>query len=136
MSRWPARRPDPPPVSLRPQPPEEMLEGWTLPAPDLALWAGEHFISPAGLFHVEEHAHLEQLTVGFLWSSAENRRKKKRVLATASIPQAPPAGDAWARARYWQQLSEWFPEALPSYMVTFWTGCLPKSCTTSCGTAA
>lgn len=61
----------------------EGLNAWFAPAEDLAAWARRSFIDPDGLLANEVHAHLEQATVGFLWTNVSNAKKACIVIGTS-----------------------------------------------------
>ena len=103
----------------RPVPSRELLEldifGRIEPAPEVLAWVREVILDPAGPVHNPDHNHLSDADIGFLWATAENTSKGKRVIGMAEIPQG--SGDKWKRARRDQQLREWFGD-VPDFVIT------------------
>lgn len=109
----------------RPRPPEALLtmEALTapdrfVPAPELADWLKAAFVDPAGELHDPDHAHLANASLACLWTTAENRRQMRRIVAQAEIPAQSLRGSRWAKARAEQQLLEWFGTP-PDFLLTF-----------------
>ena len=111
---------------IRPRPPERLLgtEGDLTarpfePAPELEAWARAAFISEDAELLNEEHAHLREATLGFMWTSVPNARGGNGVVGQAEIPSI--QGGKWARARFFQQVEEWFG-LIPDFMITLDAG--------------
>ena len=123
----------------RPFPPPELLSedepsGRFTPAPELIAWARTSFLEPSSPLHNEDHEHLDGANLGALWTNVPYRRKQRWVLATAEAPLPPPAAGAWARARWEQQMREWFGE-VPDFLLTFYApGCAALSDPSFCAT--
>lgn len=106
---------------IRPTPPASLLDSWTThfaPAPDVAAWMLETFLREGAPLHNPDHAHLTHAALGVLWTTAENTRQMRTVLATAEMP--PAATGKWRRGREEQQLTEWFG-AVPDFLITLST---------------
>lgn len=88
-----------------------------VPAPDLAAWATETFVAEGADLLNEDHAHLRNASIGFLWTGVENTRKGRRVIGTAELGFPQGAMGKWAKARAVQQVMEWFG-AMPDFIVT------------------
>ena len=99
---------------LPPSVPETCGRNWWAPAPDWADWARETFIEGSGRLVNTEHRHLRQATIGFLLTTAENKKNGRRIAGTASIP-VPGAGWSGARARWLRH--HWFGIE-PDFIVT------------------
>lgn len=102
----------------RPQPPLEINDRAYnfLPSPELAEWARATFIEWGGALYSEEHAHLEQASLGFLWASDLCESRGKRVLGTCEcIGQG--QRSTWVAQRFAYQLREWFG-GLPDFLIT------------------
>ncbi|MGV7034858.1 putative metallopeptidase [Methylobacterium symbioticum] len=110
----------------RPRPPERLLgqDGADTaipfePAPDLEAWARATFIDEDAVLLNEEHAHLREATLGFLWTSVSNARGGNSVVGQAEIPSI--QGGKWARARFFQQVEGWFG-IVPDFLITLDAG--------------
>lgn len=102
----------------RPMPPEgvfDALPGFT-PAPELAEWSRATFIEWGGALHNEEHEHLEQAALGFLWASALCEDKGRRVLGTCEIV-GQGQRKTWGAQRHAVQITGWF-NTLPDFIIT------------------
>lgn len=104
----------------RPMPHPAMVEAdhaWFAPAEDLAEWARESFIASDGLLTNEDHAHLNDATLGFLWTNVANAKKGRIVIGTAE-PGAPQgAMGKWGRAKAVLQIEQWFG-MVPDFLIT------------------
>lgn len=108
----------------RPLPPEELVRAARRssaqvfePCELLSNWIGAHFIEPDGALFRAEHRHLKRARLGCLWTNTPLSMKGQDVAATAEMPSA--QGNAWARARFKQQLREWFGFE-PDFLLTFY----------------
>ena len=105
----------------RPCPPNG-LRGFA-PSRELADWLTEVFLATLGPLFNPDHQHLQDARLGVLWTSEENRSRGLSVAATAEIPRPPQGVNAWQRARFWQQIQEWFGEwwegEEPDFILTF-----------------
>ncbi len=104
---------------MRPQPPEGMFDGGDRfePSAELRDWIVATFISPDGDLHNPDHAHLEQASIGVLWTNCDNAKAMKVVIGQAEL-MPPMAMGKWQRARAVQQIEEWFGE-VPDFLITF-----------------
>ena len=110
----------------RPRPPERLLgqEGaFTLvpvePAAELEAWARPTFIDEDAPLVNEEHAHLREASLGFLWCAVSNARGGNAVVGQAEIPTI--QGGRWAKVRFEQQIVGWFGRE-PDFLVTLDAG--------------
>ena len=104
----------------RPQPPHALLdvEGERfLPAPELEAWARSAFIAEDAVLINEDHAHLRQAEIGFLWTNVENSRRGRRIIGQAELGEPQGAMGRWAKARAKAQVRGWFGE-VPDFIVT------------------
>jgi hypothetical protein len=85
------------------------------PAPELGEWARSTLLSLVSDLYNEDHAHLEDATIGFLWALVPFKDKGRHVLGTAQL--GPPSGKAWQVAKATQQLNEWYGE-VPDFLIT------------------
>lgn len=102
----------------RPQPPTSLfdIEGPSfVSAPDLWAWAKATFIGPDASLQNEDHAHLQEANIGFLWTDVPNARHMNAIAGQAEIPRA--QGRRWLKRRHDQQLEEWFGE-VPDFLIT------------------
>ena len=118
------------PWEKRPFPAEELCEPASLnpddddydapirvaPDHDLEIWVRETFIEPGGALFNEEHWHLGDARIGFLWTNVENHRSQdQRILGTAELVGR--LGNKWQTARDHYQLLKWFGE-VPDFIIT------------------
>ncbi|KAA2237811.1 hypothetical protein F0L46_08375 [Salinarimonas soli] len=113
-------------MGTRPRPPEDLLgaEGALTgrpfrPAPELAAWAHATFIAEDAPLLNEEHEHLRDAAIGFVWTSTGNARHGNTVVGQAEMTTF--QGGRWSKGRQIQQLCEWFGE-LPDFLVTIDAG--------------
>lgn len=106
----------------RPRPPERLLGAAGAitaipfePAQDLEAWARATFIDEEALLLNEEHAHLRDAVLGFLWCAVPNSRGGNAVVGQAEMPSI--QGGKWARARFFQQVEAWFG-SVPNFLIT------------------
>lgn len=90
-----------------------------IPAPELNKFVAAAFLDESSPLYNEEHAHLTQAAIGFLWTSVANTRQMRRVLGEAEQPNL--KGGKWQRARQEKQLIDWFG-SVPDFVVTFDAG--------------
>jgi hypothetical protein len=110
---------------MRPRPPEDFIDPTYrdeyrpdfIVAHDLMIWATSSFIDPEGEFSNPDHAHLEQASLGFLWTTVPNGRAMRTVVGTAELGE-PMAMGKWRKARAEQQIREWFGH-VPDFILTF-----------------
>lgn len=108
----------------RPYPPEDLCDPMLSgkfdrfePAPELAQWIERTFIADDGELHNPDHAHLQQASLGVLWTSADNSRNMRIVIGQAEL-MPPMAMGKWQRARATQQIEDWFG-SVPDFLLTF-----------------
>lgn len=73
------------------------------------------FINARGDLSWSDFAHLEEATIGVLWTNTENVRRQKTALGTAEMFN--PKGDGWQRQRQRAQIVAWFGE-VPDFIIT------------------
>ena len=104
----------------RPMPPQslmaEALPGFA-PAIDLGLWAKRTFIDPRGSLTNPDHEHLQEASIGWLWTTFQNARKGRAVLGQAELGQPSSSAGKWAKARLETQLITWFG-VVPHFLIT------------------
>lgn len=105
------------PKSYIPFPPDfDELDVSFVPAPELNNFVAEMILDEGGMLYNEEHGHLTQATIGFLWTSVPNRRQMRRVVGEAEMPNF--KGGEWQKARQEKQFVDWFG-SVPDFVVTF-----------------
>lgn len=111
-----AERPMPPPCLTDDTDWDSFLVDAFRPAPDLAAWIHATFIAPGGALYNEAHAHLEQASIGWLWTSCLNHKAGRRIVGTCERGD-PQAMGKWAKARARQQVMDWFG-TVPDFIIT------------------
>lgn len=102
---------------IRPRPPDSVICSifpTFAPSPDLDRWAREVLINP-GEFANEDHAHLVDANIGFLWTNQENASKGRNIIGQAEIPMF--RCGKWQKARQEMQIREWFGD-IPDFIIT------------------
>jgi hypothetical protein len=112
-------------VPSRPYPPEylrhvsEMEDARdidrTEPAVYMEPWIRAVFLDEASLLYNPDHAHLQEATIGVLWTAAPNSRGGVGIVGNAEMPQ--PKGNRWQIARQKQQILDWFG-IIPDFLMT------------------
>lgn len=107
-------------MMIRPLPPAELFDGLGapsfVPSSDLGDWARQTFIDEDAPLFNEEHFHLAQANLGFLWTTVDNSRAGHRIVGQCEI-MPPMAMGKWAKARLEQQIEEWFG-FVPHFLIT------------------
>lgn len=103
----------------RPQPPlrlqGEIREPESfVPSDAVEVWLRRTFIE-AGPLHNPEHEHLQQATIGVLWTNAPNQKAGNVIAGMAELPNC--AGATWAKAKQRWQLMAWFGD-IPDFVIT------------------
>lgn len=103
----------------RPQPPATIFEIGSpcfVPSSDLEGWARDTFIDPDAELANEEHFHLNQARIGFVWTTMANARAGNRIVGQCEL-MPPMAMGRWQKARAEQQIEEWFGY-VPDFLIT------------------
>ncbi len=104
----------------RPMPDPELIEalcGVFAPSPDMAIWAKDTFIADGGALQNDDHAHLIEAEIGFLWTNVTNAKKGRRVIGMAEQGTPMGAMGRWSKARAIMQVEGWFG-SLPDFIIT------------------
>ncbi|WP_041420838.1 putative metallopeptidase [Sideroxydans lithotrophicus] len=108
--------------SIRPMPPESLLLseggalwGQFLPAPEIEAWVRAVILEEDGNLFNEDHIHLREASIGFLWTNVQYIRQAHQVVGTAEMPMF--RCGAWQKGRQEQQLREWFGD-VPDFVIT------------------
>lgn len=110
---------------VRPRPREGLTSITELAAPDrfvaapeLAEWVSQAYLAEDGPLFNPDHAHLPAARIGYLWTTAENSRRGRRVVGEAEMPgRALLRSGKWQRARAEEQLRGWF-DGVPDFLIT------------------
>lgn len=109
------RKRESPPESTRPKPPKAIVERLFgirfAPADGLAEWVRKTILEDGAPLYNEEHRHLLEAEIGFLWASSGYVKNGRRILGMTERVDTLARSHPWANARLEQQLSEWFPDA-------------------------
>lgn len=105
---------------MRPFPPEITLEPYVgidyfIPAPEIDLWIRRTFLDDDSELFNEDHIHLKEAHIGFLWTNVPHSSKMRGVAGTAEFPFF--RGNAWQKHRQIMQMQEWFGET-PDFVIT------------------
>lgn len=110
------------PKSSRPQPPEKLGQFTdrdfivnSVPAPEVLEWVHTRIISPEGQLHNEDHLHLVDADLRFLWAASGFVRAGRSVIGLAE--QVAFRCNTWQKDRQVQQMNEWFGHA-PAFLIT------------------
>ncbi|MGF7240654.1 hypothetical protein ABIC11_001067 [Pseudomonas oryzihabitans] len=98
----------------RPQPPTAQ---WPeiVPSPELREWAFDTFVREGGRLRNEDHIHLLDADIGFLWARTGFIKGGRLVLGQAE--QVAFRAGGWQKARAEQQMVEWFG-GIPDFLIT------------------
>lgn len=102
---------DPMAPIARPMPPEVLLDELDyrprfVPAPEVWEWMQRTFIADGAILQNQEHEHLQDATIGVLWTNVANAKQGNRIVGTCEIPNV--QGGRWTKARMEFQLYQWF----------------------------
>lgn len=104
----------------RPLPPDFLFEAsnWTrhfVPADGVHDWVMDTFLRLGSPLHNEDHEHLRDADLAFLWAATENKRQMRRVIGQCE--EVTFRCGAWQKGRQEQQMTEWFGR-VPAYLIT------------------
>jgi hypothetical protein len=105
---------------MRPYPPLDLVDDPLprfVPAPELRLWAKETFIDEDAELVNEDHEHLRQAEIGFVWTNVENVKRNRLVLGQCQLVSD--SGEKWSAGRSVQQIREWFGWQ-PDFLITIY----------------
>lgn len=108
-------------ILLRPQPPAEWLAraevagGLLAPAPELLEWIERAIFAADGPLHNQDHVHLVDADLTFLWASTGFQKAGRTVLGQAEQVMFRASG--WQKVRQEQQMIEWFGR-VPAFLIT------------------
>jgi hypothetical protein len=85
------------------------------PAPDVWEWLQAEILADTGSIHNEDHAHLIDADVRFMWASSHFEKQGRTVLGQTE--QVAFRAGGWQKARMEQQMFDWFGE-VPAFIIT------------------
>lgn len=110
------------PKRTRPMPPPEIgdfIDGRRMPAympaREMTQWVHDTFLRPGGALHNEEHQHLENADIGFLWAAEAYTKQMRRILGQTE--EVLFRVGRWHKGRQEQQMEEWFGR-VPGWLIT------------------
>lgn len=92
-----------------------ILFGMFMPAPEVEEWVREQILDEAGALFNDEHKHLCEAEIRFLWTNVGYVKQMNRVAGTAEMPMF--RCNPWQKGRQEQQLREWF-DGTPDFLIT------------------
>jgi hypothetical protein len=107
-------------ASKRPFPPEVLFSDSRLfqpimPADGVAEWVAESLLNEGAPLYNEEHRHLHDADIAYLWAAVENTKQMRRVVGQCEEVMIRAGG--WQKARTEQQFYEWFGRT-PQFLIT------------------
>ncbi|MGU3496364.1 putative metallopeptidase [Xanthobacteraceae bacterium A53D] len=75
------------------------------------------FIDEGAVLENEEHAHLRNADIGFLWTNVANARQGRSIIGQAELGEPQGAMGKWAKARARAQVRGWFG-GVPDFIIT------------------
>lgn len=102
-------------------PPKKLIEtihDAFAPAPELDKFVRDNFLNEESKLYNEDHWHLRQARIAYLWTNVSNSRGGRDIVATAEIPRPPAIGGKWARAKWEYQLTMWFGHINFDFLIT------------------
>lgn len=99
----------------RPQPPIMPRDSFKPDQGGLGAWARRWFIEPGTPLSNPDHAHLQQASIGWLWTTSVALDRGRRIAGEARIPRV--TGQRWSMAMSAYQLEGWFGE-IPDFLIT------------------
>lgn len=106
---------------MRPRPPKKLLDSLKTefaPSFPLAEFVHETFLNEESPLYNEDHQHLQQARIGYLWTNVPNQKQMRGVVGTAEIPKPSPMASVWEKARYLYQIREWFKTDKLDFLIT------------------
>lgn len=103
---------------MRPMPPEQFSNDAPYaygPDPRIWQWCLDTFLNAESPLFNEDHMHLLDAEIGFLWTNQENASKGRRVFGQAE--QLMFRCGKWQKGRQEQQIYEWFG-FIPEFLIT------------------
>ena len=86
-----------------------------IPAPEVWGWLQTEILADTGSIHNEDHAHLLDADIRFMWASSSFEKQGRTVLGQTE--QVAFRAGGWQKARMEQQMRDWFGE-VPAFIIT------------------
>lgn len=96
----------------------ETIHGEFTPAPELEKFVKSHFLNEESKLYNDDHRHLRQARIAYLWTNVSNSPGGRDIVATAEIPRPPAIGGKWARAKWEYQMAMWFGHSNFDFLIT------------------
>lgn len=96
----------------------ETIQDVFLPAPEIEKFVKNNFLNEDAKLYNEDHRHLRQARIAYLWTNVSNSRGGRDIVATAEIPRPPAIGGKWARAKWEYQMTGWFGHSNFDFLIT------------------
>lgn len=104
-----------------PIPHDSHQSGLTWPEHRMDEFIHTYILNSNSELYNEDHEHLEDARILWLWCAASNIRKGREVLGMAEIPMF--RCGKWQKARQEQQIMEWYGEdIMPDFIITLSAG--------------
>ena len=105
----------------RPMPPASIFDleagEQFIPAPEIIEWSRASFIDEGAILENSEHAHLQNATIGALWTNVANSKNGRSIVGQCELGD-PMAMGKWAKAKARLQVEQWFGR-IPDFILTF-----------------
>lgn len=101
-----------------PRPPAILLESFApsfVADPALEEWVKETILFPGGALENQDHVHLQQADIGYLWTNVENKRAGRKIIGQARL--LPPTGEKWSAGMSAVHILALF-ERMPDFLIT------------------
>lgn len=103
--------------SVRPRPPQifaDPMNSRFAPADDMFDWIQKNFVNDSGAIHNQDHAHLENADIAFLWAPGSFKKQGRVVIGQCE--QVTFRCGPWQKWRQEQQMIDWFGR-VPSFLI-------------------
>ena len=99
---------------MRPLPPSDNDFGFQPDQDGLGAWVRDEIIDADGSLYNPEHGHLEDASIGWLWTSEPATHRGRIILGEARLVQPPQ--ERWGSAMAHRQIRDWFGHA-PDFII-------------------
>jgi putative metallopeptidase len=88
--------------------------------PKTLEWIRATFLNQDSPLYNVEHDHLNSANIGVLWTNAENSRHMRTIVGTAELCMPPGSLNKWGKARWWNQIEDWFGTRVLDFIITLY----------------